>query len=173
MNNIVSAQDKNNTEAQDLQKRELDAMCVNESALHHPFYHNIKYIAVGIVFGLVFVKAEIISWFRIQEMFRLQSFHMYGVIGSAVAVGAISVWALKKFNVGTIYNEPIKFSDKKFHPGVVIGGLLFGIGWALTGACPGSLFVQLGTGIFVVIMTILSAILGTWVYGAIRHKLPH
>lgn len=153
--------------------RELDAMCVNESRLEHRWYHNLKYLIVGILFGIVFVKAEVISWFRIQEMFRLQSFHMYGIIGSAVVVGIISVWLIKKFNIKTIYGEPIKIAPKTFNKGQVIGGLIFGLGWALTGACPGPLFAQIGTGATVIAVTLLSAIAGTWVYGYLREKLPH
>ncbi|HRD57343.1 MAG TPA: YeeE/YedE thiosulfate transporter family protein [Ferruginibacter sp.] len=157
----------------DLKLRELDAMCVNESKLTHKWYYNVKYLAVGILFGIVFVKAEIISWFRIQEMFRLQSFHMYGVIGSAVLIGIISVWLIKKFNLKSIYGEPIVIAPKKFDKGQIYGGLLFGLGWAITGSCPGPLFAQIGTGATVVIVTLLSAIAGTWTYGYFREKLPH
>lgn len=157
----------------DLEKRSQDAMCINESKLEHKWYHNVKYIVVGILFGIVFVKAEIISWFRIQEMFRLKSFHMYGVIGSAVAIGMLSVWLIKKFNVRTIYGEPIVFHPKEFNKGQIYGGLLFGLGWAITGACPGPLFAQIGTGASAIIVTLLSAIAGTWVYGLMREKLPH
>jgi len=157
----------------DFEVRSLDTMCLNESNLSHPWWYNFKYLAVGIVFGIVFVKAEIISWFRIQEMFRLQSFHMYGVIGTAVFVGAISVFLIKKFNVKTIHGEEITFSDKKFNKGQIYGGLLFGFGWAITGACPGPLFAQLGTGVFAISIVILSSIAGTWVYGKFRDKLPH
>ena len=157
----------------DLQLRELDAMCVNESSLEHKWYHNLKYLIVGILFGIVFVKAEVISWFRIQEMFRLQSFHMYGIIGSAVVVGMISVFLIKKFNIKTIYGEPIKISPKEFNKGQIYGGLIFGFGWAITGACPGPLFAQIGTGATVIAVTLLSAIAGTWVYGYLREKLPH
>lgn len=157
----------------DLQLRELDAMCVNESELQHKWYHNLKYLIVGILFGIVFVKAEIVSWFRIQEMFRLQSFHMYGIIGSAVAVGMISVLLIKKFNVKTIYGETIKISPKTFNKGQIYGGLIFGLGWAITGACPGPLYAQVGTGASVIVITLLSAIAGTWIYGYFREKLPH
>ncbi len=90
----------------------------------------IKYAVVGLVFGIVFVKAEIISWFRIQEMFRLQSFHMYGVIGTAVVVGAISVWLIKRFNIKTLGGEPITFQSKTFNKGQIIGGLIFGLEWS-------------------------------------------
>jgi len=157
----------------DFEVRSLDAMCVNESKLEHKWYHNIKYIVVGILFGIIFVKAEIVSWFRIQEMFRLQSFHMYGVIGSAIAVGLNSVLIIKKFKIKTIYGEAITFSPKTFNKGQIYGGLLFGFGWAITGACPGPLFAQIGTGATVIIITLLSAIAGTWLYGLLREKLPH
>lgn len=133
----------------------------------------LKYLFVGIAFGIVFVKAEIVSWFRIQEMFHLQSFFMYGVIGTAVVVGLISVLLIKKLNIKTFSGEPITFEDKKFNKGNIIGGLIFGVGWAITGACPGPLFAQIGSGFLVVLVTFLSAIVGTWVYGYFREKLPH
>ena len=157
----------------DFETRSLDTVCVNESQLEHAWYHNIKYLIVGLLFGTVFIKAEIISWFRIQEMFRFQSFHMYGVIGSAVVFGAISVFLIKKFNIKTIYGEKIEFHDKKFNKGQIIGGLIFGLGWAITGACPGPIFAQIGTGVTVMIVTLFFAIVGTWVYGYFRDKLPH
>jgi uncharacterized protein len=157
----------------DYEVRSLDAMCVNESELKHPWWYNFKYTAVGLVFGLAFVKAEIISWFRIQEMFRLQSFHMYGVIGTGVVLGALSVYLIKKFKVKTIYGEAIEFHPKKFNRGQIYGGLIFGFGWAMTGACPGPLFAQIGTGAMAVGVIILSAIAGTWTYGYLRDKLPH
>lgn len=157
----------------DFEVRSLDTMCVNESHLQHKWYHNLKYLAVGVLFGIIFVKAEIISWFRIQEMFRLQSFHMYGVIGSAVVVGMISVFMIKKFNIKTIYGEQIEFHPKAFNKGQIYGGLLFGLGWAITGACPGPLFAQIGSGATVISVTLLSAIAGTWLYGYFREKLPH
>lgn len=138
-----------------------------------PWWHYIKYVIVGIAFGIIFVKAEIVSWFRIQEMFRLESFHMYGVIGSAVATGLISVLLIKNFNIKTISGEEIKFHPKTFNKGQIYGGLLFGLGWAMTGACPGPLFAQIGTGATVIIVSLLSAIAGTWVYGYFREKLPH
>ena len=157
----------------DFEVRSLDTMCVNESELKHPFLYNLKYLAIGILFGIILVKSEVISWFRIQEMFRLQSFHMYGIIGSAVIVGIISVWLIKKFRIKTIYGESIEFVSKKFNKGNIYGGLLFGFGWALTGACPGPLFAQIGTGATVIIITLLSAIAGTWLYGYFRERLPH
>ncbi|OJX32224.1 MAG: transporter [Chryseobacterium sp. 36-9] len=150
-----------------------NAVCNNEITVQNKWYHNLKYLLLGILFGIVFVKAEIISWFRIQEMFRLQSFHMYGVIGSAVFTGMISVWLIKKFNIKTLDGEPITIAPKKFNKGQIYGGLIFGFGWAITGACPGPLFAQIGTGAFAVIITLISAIFGTWVYGYFRDKLPH
>jgi uncharacterized membrane protein YedE/YeeE len=134
---------------------------------------NIKYLFAGLLFGIVLVKSEVISWFRIQEMFRLQSFHMYGFIGSAIVVGIISVLIIKRFNVKTLSGDTIVIPDKKFNWGNVYGGLIFGLGWAITGACPGPLFAQIGSGFLVTSVTLLSAILGTWVYGLIREKLPH
>lgn len=157
----------------DCEVRTQDTVCVNDSQLNHKWYHNLKYLLVGVLFGIVFVKAEVISWFRIQEMFRFQSFHMYGIIGSAVVVGMISVWLIKRFNIKTIYGEPVQFHPKQFNKGQVIGGLLFGFGWAITGACPGPLFAQIGTGATVIVVVLLSAIAGTWVYGRLRDKLPH
>ena len=153
--------------------RHQDTICTNESHLQHKWYHDLKYLIVGVLFGIVFVKAEIISWFRIQEMFRLQSFHMYGVIGSAVVVGMISVFLIKKFNIKTIAGETVDFHPKKFQKGQVYGGLIFGLGWAITGACPGPIFAQIGSGYMVVIVTLLSAVAGTWVYGLLKDKLPN
>jgi uncharacterized protein len=157
----------------DYETRALDTMCVNESHLQHKWYHNLKYAAVGILFGIAFTKAEIISWFRIQEMFRLQSFHMYGVIGTAIVVGMISVWLIKRYKAKTIYGEDIEFHPKKFNKGQIIGGVIFGLGWAMTGACPGPLFAQIGAGFLVIVVVLLSAIAGTWVYGYFRERLPH
>lgn len=167
---VIATENDNNT---DFEVRSLDTMCINESQQTHPWWYNFKYLIVGIVFGIVFVKAEIISWFRIQEMFRLQSFHMYGVIGTAVVVGMISVWIIKKFKLKTIHGENIEFHPKKFNKGQIYGGLLFGLGWAMTGACPGPLFAQIATGAFVISVVVLSAIAGTWTYGYFRDKLPH
>lgn len=145
----------------------------NTAELDKPLGSNIKYGLVGILFGIVFVKAEIVSWFRIQEMFRLESFHMYGVIGSAVLVGIISVWLIKRFNIRTMEGEKIILNEKQFSKGQIYGGLIFGLGWGITGACPGPLFAQIGAGSLVIVVTLLSAIAGTWVYGRFREKLPH
>lgn len=131
------------------------------------------YLLAGTYFGIILTKGEVISWFRIQEMFRFESFHMYGVIGSAVVVGMLSVWIIKRFKVKTFFGQPVTFPTKTFNKGQIFGGLLFGFGWALTGACPGPLYAQIGTGATVVIATLLSAIAGTWVYGKVRERLPH
>ena len=137
------------------------------------FISNFRYLILGAIFGIIFIKAEVISWFRIQEMFRLESFHMYGVIGSAVFTAMISLFIIKKFKVKSIKGEHINLSKKEFSKGNIYGGLIFGLGWAMTGACPGPLFAQIGTGATVVIVTLASAIFGTWVYGKFRNQLPH
>jgi uncharacterized membrane protein YedE/YeeE len=157
----------------DFEVQSLNEEPANMMSGYNSLSQDLLYLPAGILFGILLVKSEVISWFRIQEMFRLQSFHMYGVIGSAVIVGIISIWCIKKFNIKTIYGEKIKLYPKQFHKGQIFGGLLFGIGWAFTGACPGPLFAQIGTGTTVVIITLLSAIAGTWIYGLIREKLPH
>jgi uncharacterized membrane protein YedE/YeeE len=145
----------------------------NDSETKISLTKNLKFLIVGIFFGITFVKAEIISWFRIQEMFRFDSFHMYGVIGTAVVIGAISVFIIKRLKIKTISGDEIKIEPKTFNKGQIYGGLLFGFGWALTGACPGPLFAQIGSGFTVVIVTFLSAVYGTWVYGYLKDKLPH
>ncbi len=157
----------------DFEVRTQNAMCTNQSELDRPLWTNWKYLVAGLWFGIILVKSEVVSWFRIQEMFRLQSFHMYGVIGSAVVIGIISLFIIKKFKVKSFEGEEIKLEPKKFSKGQIYGGLLFGLGWAVTGACPGPLFAQIGTGATVVFVTLLSAIAGTWVYGKIRERLPH
>ena len=134
---------------------------------------NLKFTLVGIIFGIVFVKAEIISWFRIQEMFRFQSFHMFGVIGTAVVVGLISVQLIKKLNIKTLSGEAISINPKTYTKGTIIGSLLFGFGWAITGACPGPLFAEIGSGFFSIFVTMLSALAGTWTYGYFQKRLPH
>lgn len=133
----------------------------------------LKYIILGTLFGLILTKTEAISWFRMQEMFRFQSFHMYGIIGSAIVTGIISIQLMKQFNIKTITGKPIRIETKPFNKGTIIGGLIFGMGWALTGACPGPIFAQIGTGAGVAIVLLLSAIAGTWVYSFFKTKLPH
>jgi hypothetical protein len=134
---------------------------------------NIKFLLFGVFFGIVLTKSEVISWFRIQEMFRFQAFHMYGIIGSAIAVGAISILILKKLNIKSSNGEVIIFPFKPYNKGSIIGGALFGLGWALTGACPGPLFALVGNGYSVIIVSLVFAIAGAWVYGVLQEKLPH
>jgi uncharacterized membrane protein YedE/YeeE len=145
----------------------------NHQRLSEGFVGNVKYLIVGVFFGIVFVKAEIVSWFRIQEMFRFDSFHMYGVIGSAVFVGLVSIQLIRRFKIKTLQQEDVVISPKTFNKGQIFGGILFGIGWAITGACPGPLFAQIGSGFLAVTVTLLSAIGGTWTYGLLRSRLPH
>ena len=134
-----------------------------------------KYLVIGALFGIILTKSEVISWWRIQEMFRFQSFHMCGVIGSAVVVGMISIQLIKRNRLKSIDGELITLADKKYNHGTWIGGTIFGLGWALTGACPGQLFAQIGAGVGVgaVAVLILAALAGTWTYSALREKLPH
>jgi uncharacterized protein len=159
--------------ASDFEVKGLESEQTDQRELTAPWYFNLKYFAAGIFFGTVLIKSEVVSWFRIQEMFRFQSFHMYGVIGSAVMTGMLSVYLIKKFKIQTVNGDPIHFQKKPFHKGNIYGGLIFGFGWALTGACPGPLFALIGSGAMVVLAALLSAIAGTWVYGAIQHRLPH
>ncbi|MGA9652131.1 DUF6691 family protein [Pedobacter sp.] len=134
----------------------------------------IKYILAGTLFGIVMTKSEAVSWYRIQEMFRFQSFHMYGIIGTAVVLGMIAVALIKKFKLKDIAGEQIVFQPKeKSFPRYIIGGIMFGLGWALTGACPGPMFVNLGAGYPAMAIVIIGALLGTYLYGVIKAKLPH
>lgn len=134
----------------------------------------LKFLLVGIVFGIIMTKSEAISWYRIQEMFRFQAFHMYGIMGSALAVGVICVALIKKFHLKTIGGTDIKFSDKdRSFIRYFVGGSIFGLGWALAGACPGPIFTLIGNGYTTFIVLLLSAVLGTYTYGALRSKLPH
>lgn len=133
---------------------------------------NLRYLAVGIFFGIVLTKGEAISWYRIQEMFRFESFHMYGIFMTAVPVGAISLLLIRKMKIKTVEGDEIEMPQKKYHHGVIIGSLLFGFGWALTGACPGPIYAQIGTGFLVTIITLLAALLGTWCYAYFQKYLP-
>ncbi|TYR36198.1 YeeE/YedE family protein [Sphingobacterium phlebotomi] len=135
---------------------------------------NIVYLLIGTFFGIVMYKSEAASWFRIYEMFQFQSIHMYGLMGTALAVGIVVVQYIKRNKVKNINGEPIIIADKeKSIPRYLIGGILFGLGWALAGACPGPMFVLTGAGYFPILVVILGAILGTWFYGLIKDKLPH
>ena len=130
------------------------------------------YLVLGIVFGILLIKGQVADWYRIQEMFHLQSFHMYGVIGSAVLVAMISIWLLRRFKACCSDGSPIKIGAKAMSKGQIYGGLLFGLGWGATGACPGPLFAQIGAGQSIVILTLFCALAGTFVYGLVQHKLP-
>ncbi|TSD62296.1 YeeE/YedE family protein [Inquilinus sp. KBS0705] len=134
----------------------------------------IKFIVAGIIFGIVMTKSEAVSWYRIQEMFRFQSFHMYGIIGTAVVLGTIAVFLIKKFDIKDFSGEPILFHNKdKSWPKYIIGGTIFGLGWALTGACPGPMFVNIGYGYLSMAIVVAGALLGTYLYGLLKAKLPH
>ena len=133
-----------------------------------------KFILTGILFGIVMSKSEAISWYRIQEMFRFQSFHMYGIIGTAVVLGAIVTYTIKKYNLRDYQGNPIVFTPKeKSVPRYLLGGIIFGLGWALTGACPGPLFVNLGHGFWPFLVAIFGAVAGCYSYGLLKDRLPH
>lgn len=133
-----------------------------------------KYLFVGIIFGITLTKAEVISWYRIYEMFRFQSFHMYGVIGSAVVLGIVFIQIIKRFQVKSFDGQPIVIEPKKFGSSrYLIGGTIFGLGWAMTGVCPGPMFILLGNGVGVILVVIAAALLGTYTYGLLKNKLPH
>ncbi|NNE13670.1 MAG: YeeE/YedE family protein [Saprospiraceae bacterium] len=134
----------------------------------------LKYTIPGVLFGIIMTKSEAISWFRIQEMFRFESFHMYGIIGVAVTLATLMTFIIKKTNKRNIEGKEITFSPKnKSVARYMIGGIIFGLGWAMTGACPGPLFTLVGHGILTILIVIASAVLGTYVYGLLRTKLPH
>jgi uncharacterized membrane protein YedE/YeeE len=135
----------------------------------------IVYLLLGVAFGFILSRSEVISWFRIQEMLRFQSFRMYGIIGSAVVTAAISVALIKRSRLKSVSGESISIKRKPLGSGIryAVGGTIFGLGWALTGACPGPLFALIGNGVSVMIVAVLSALAGTWVYGWARPRLPH
>ena len=134
----------------------------------------LKFLFVGILFGIVLVKSEAVSWYRIFEMFKFQSFHMYGIIGSAVFLGSLFIWFLKKYKIKSTEGKIIELQPKeKGFIRYILGGTIFGFGWALAGACPGPMYILLGTGIFSMLLVIGAAILGTFVYGILKDKLPH
>lgn len=130
-------------------------------------------LLLGLGFGIVLVKGEVISWFRIQAMFRFQEPHMYLIIGSAVVVGAISLLIVKRLEMKTVGGEEITIREKPFNKGVVAGGIIFGMGWAITGACPGPIYAQIGSGAYMALVTFVSALLGAYLYAFFLPKLPH
>ncbi len=134
----------------------------------------IKYLLIGVLFGVTMTKSEVISWYRIQEMFRFQSFHMYGVIGSAVGIGVVMTFLMKRFRFQTL--EGVSIKEKISEKGVyryLFGGIVFGLGWALTGACPGPMYTLIGAEMPVFIVVVASAVVGAFAYGVVRSKLPH
>ena len=134
----------------------------------------VSYLLIGIVFGITMFKSEAASWFRIYEMFKFESFHMYGIIGSALVIGIIMVHSIKRFNIKSFYGEKINFNPKaKSFSRYMFGGIIFGFGWALTGACPGPMFTLVGAGYVPILVVIFTSILGTFLYGLLKDKLPH
>ena len=136
----------------------------------------LPYLALGLYLGIVFTRSEVISWYRIQEMFRFQASHMYGIIGSAVAVAAVGVWLVQKSGIRSMVRRPMDFPAQPWTPPGTqywIGGIIFGLGWGLLGACPGPIYVLIGNGLSVMVAALASALLGAWTYGRLRHRLPH
>jgi uncharacterized membrane protein YedE/YeeE len=134
----------------------------------------LKYFLVGFLFGIVLTKSEAVSWYRIYEMFQFQSFHMYGIIGVAVATGVVGIQIIKRKNIKDIKGLPIEILDKENSTfRYLVGGISFGLGWALVGSCPGPIFILIGAGFFPVIIVLIGALIGTTIYGALRSKLPH
>lgn len=130
-------------------------------------------LLAGTFFGVVLVKSEVVSWFRIQKMFMFEEAHMYLIIASAIAVGATAVYLIKRFQLKTVFNEDVIIKTKPFQKGVIIGGLLFGIGWAITGACPGPIYAQIGSGEYIALITFAGALVGMYLYAFLQPKLPH
>lgn len=131
------------------------------------------YLAVGIYFGVILIKGQVADWFRIQQMFHLQQFHMFGIIGSAIVTAMAGVWLLRRMQARSSQGDLVSVGAKTLHKGQLIGGFVFGLGWAATGACPGPLFAQIGSGASIVLLTLAGALLGTWIYGWLRPRLPH
>lgn len=134
----------------------------------------LKFLLIGIIFGIVMFKSEAASWFRIYEMFQFQSFHMYGIIGSALLFGVLGIYFIKKYNLKSIDGEPIKFTPKeKSFSRYMFGGIIFGLGWALAGSCPGPIYTLIGAGYISILVVLLGALIGTFIYGVFRDTLPH
>ena len=134
----------------------------------------LKYFIVGFLFGIVLTKSEAVSWYRIYEMFQFQSFHMYGIIGVAVATGVVGIQIIKRKNIKDIKGLPIEIQEKeKGTVRYLVGGISFGLGWALVGSCPGPIFILIGAGFMPVIIVLIGALIGTIIYGALKNKLPH
>lgn len=134
----------------------------------------LKFLLVGILFGIVLVKSEAVSWYRIYEMFHFQAFHMYGIIGVAVVTGVIGVQLIKRNNLKDITGQPISIPDKeKGFTGYLVGGTIFGLGWGLVGTCPGPIYILIGAGFIGIGIVLIGALLGTYLYGILKNKLPH
>ena len=147
-------------------------MHLSDITFHSSAMKNLIYLFVGIVFGLALTKGEAISWFRMQEMFHFQGFQIYGIFMTAVPIGAISIFIIVRSKLNASNGEAIAIPKSPYHHGLIFGGLIFGFGWALTGACPGPLYAQIGAGYLVTIITFFFALLGTWVYAKMQPKLP-
>lgn len=132
----------------------------------------LAFVLAGAFFGLALTKGEAISWYRMQEMFRFEGFHMFGIFMTAIPTGALGIFLLQKFKINTWQGEPVHRPEKVYHHGIVIGSFIFGFGWALTGACPGPLYVQIGSGFWVAAVVLLAALFGTWLYGRFQKYLP-
>jgi uncharacterized protein len=145
------------------------------SETSRPIRAFLGYLLIGTLFGIVITKGEVISWFRIQEMFRFQSFHMYGVFASALAVAVPSLALIRRSGARTVLGEPVRIPPKEMGSGIryAAGGSMFGVGWAFTGACPGPVFALLGAGVPTIAFVLVCAVLGTWSYGLLRSRLPH
>jgi uncharacterized membrane protein YedE/YeeE len=130
-------------------------------------------LLIGLGFGIVLVKSEVISWFRIQAMFRFEEAHMYLIIGSAVVVGAVSLLIIKRLEMKTVGGEEITIREKPFNKGVILGGIIFGMGWAITGACPGPIYAQIGSGAYMALVTFVAALGGAYLYAFLQPKLPY
>jgi hypothetical protein len=137
-------------------------------------FNILSFIALGSLFGTVLTEAQAVSWYRIQEMFYFQSFHMYGLLGSAIATGALSLWIIRKFKIKSIHHNPIEVKDKPFQwKANLVGGIIFGLGWGLTGACSAPLFITLGIDWKIGILLLIGALIGTYLYATVKDKLPH
>jgi uncharacterized membrane protein YedE/YeeE len=134
---------------------------------------NFSSLLLGVLFGILLTKSEVVSWFRIQKMFRFQEAHMFLIIGSAVVVGAISLLIIKRFHMKTLSGEEIRIREKPYNKGVVVGGIIFGMGWAITGACPGPIYAQIGSGAYMALVTFISALTGAYLYAFFQPRLPH
>lgn len=134
---------------------------------------NILFLLIGILFGIALIKSDAVSWFRMQEMFHFQGFQIFGIFFTAIPSAALGIFLIKKLKLKTLDGEEIRIKKKIFNWGYVYGSILFGIGWGLTGTCPGPIYVQIGGGFSIALITLLSALAGTWVYSYFQPRLPH